>query len=168
MDNVFIERRWRSLKDECVYLPAFETGSDARAGIGRWIDYYNTKRPHSVIDGRTPEEVHCGRDAPSPGHAPEMAPEMLAATARSSARRLRPRHGWAGKWGAISKNSRSVVITSIALSAPVMIQAGERGPDHAILRLLPNFGESQTSLTLNPPFLDGHSSRRKQHLDCVA
>ena len=41
MDNVMIERLWRSLKYECVYLQAFETGSEARAGIGRWIDYYN-------------------------------------------------------------------------------------------------------------------------------
>ncbi len=79
MDNVMIERLWRSLKYECVYLQAFETGSQARTGIGGWIDYYNTSRPHSVFDGRTPEEVYSGRDAPSPGHAPEMAPEALAA-----------------------------------------------------------------------------------------
>ncbi|MCH8000266.1 MAG: transposase, partial [Proteobacteria bacterium] len=79
MDNVMIERLWRSLKYECVYLQAFETGAEARAGIGRWIDYYNTSRPHSAFDGRTPEEVYTGDDAPSPGHAPEMAPEALAA-----------------------------------------------------------------------------------------
>ncbi len=79
MDNVMIERLWRSLKYECVYLQAFETGSQARTGIGGWIDYYNTSRPHSVFDGRTPEEVYTGRDAPSPGHDPEMAPEALAA-----------------------------------------------------------------------------------------
>lgn len=41
MDNVFIERLWRSLKYECVFLNAFETGSAARSGIGSWIDYYN-------------------------------------------------------------------------------------------------------------------------------
>ncbi len=41
MDNVFIERLWRSLKYECVYLHAFETGSEARAGLARWIGYYN-------------------------------------------------------------------------------------------------------------------------------
>ncbi len=79
MDNVMIERLWRSLKYECVYLQAFETGSQARTGIGGWIDYYNTSRPHSVFGGRTPEEVYTGRDAPSSGHAPEMAPEALAA-----------------------------------------------------------------------------------------
>jgi putative transposase len=46
MDNVFIERLWRSLKYECVFLNAFETGSEARFGIGRWIGYYNADRPH--------------------------------------------------------------------------------------------------------------------------
>lgn len=58
MDNVFIERLWRSLKYECVYLNAFETGSEARAGIGRWITYYNTERPHSALGGRTPLEAY--------------------------------------------------------------------------------------------------------------
>lgn len=58
MDNVFIERLWRSLKYECVYLHAFETGSEARAGIGRWIDYYNNQRPHSALGGQTPDETY--------------------------------------------------------------------------------------------------------------
>jgi putative transposase len=58
MDNVFIERLWRSLKYECVFLTAFETGSEARAGIGRWIRYYNADRPHSTFAGRTPDEVY--------------------------------------------------------------------------------------------------------------
>ena len=58
MDNVFIERLWRSLKYECVFLNAFETGSEARAGIGRWIAYYNAARPHSALGGKTPDEVY--------------------------------------------------------------------------------------------------------------
>nr|WP_244480713.1 IS3 family transposase [Mesorhizobium sp. Root157] len=58
MDNVFIERLWRSLKYECVFLSAFETGSEARSGIGSWIDYYNQRRPHSTFGGRTPDEVY--------------------------------------------------------------------------------------------------------------
>ena len=58
MDNVFIERLWRSLKYECVFLNAFETGSEARDGIARWIGYYNADRPHSTFDGRTPNEVY--------------------------------------------------------------------------------------------------------------
>jgi len=60
MDNVFIERLWRSLKYECVYLNAFETGGEAGAGIARWFEYYNAVRPHSAFGGRTPVEVHQG------------------------------------------------------------------------------------------------------------
>jgi putative transposase len=56
--DVFIERLWRSLKYECVYLHAFETGSDLRAGLLRWIGYYNTGRPHSTLGGRTPDEAY--------------------------------------------------------------------------------------------------------------
>jgi putative transposase len=43
---------------ECVFLNAFETGSEARFGIGRRISYYNTNRPHSSFGGRTPDEVY--------------------------------------------------------------------------------------------------------------
>lgn len=60
MDNVFIERLWRSLKYESVYLNAFETGSEARAGIDWWIEYYNSRRPHSTFAGATPNEVYNG------------------------------------------------------------------------------------------------------------
>jgi putative transposase len=58
MDNVFIERLWRSLKYECIYLHAFETGSELRAGLTSWIGYYNARRPHSTLAGRTPDEVY--------------------------------------------------------------------------------------------------------------
>jgi putative transposase len=58
MDNVFIERLWRSLKYECVYLHAFETGSELRSGLSRWIGYYNARRPHSTLAGRTPDEAY--------------------------------------------------------------------------------------------------------------
>jgi putative transposase len=50
MDNVFIERLWRSLKYECVFLNAFETGSEARQGIGHWIGYYNHASQHPSVD----------------------------------------------------------------------------------------------------------------------
>ena len=59
MDNIMIERRWRSLKYECVYLHAFETGSEAKAGIGKWITFYNEQRPHSSLDDQTPDEAYC-------------------------------------------------------------------------------------------------------------
>ena len=58
MDNVFIERLWRSLKYECVYLNDFENGQQARKEIAAWIHHYNTSRPHSVFNGQTPSEVY--------------------------------------------------------------------------------------------------------------
>ena len=57
-DNVFIERLWRSIKYEEVYLHAYESVSQARAGIGRYIEFYNTRRPHSSLQARTPDVVY--------------------------------------------------------------------------------------------------------------
>jgi putative transposase len=54
LDNIFIERLWRSLKYECVYLQAWETGSQAKTGIGRWITFYNHQRPHATHGGHPP------------------------------------------------------------------------------------------------------------------
>jgi len=61
MDNVFIERLWRSLKYEEVYLKAYETVAEARMGIGEWIAFYNQKRTHQSLDNQTPEEVYSGQ-----------------------------------------------------------------------------------------------------------
>lgn len=58
VDNVFVERLWRSLKHECVYLNAFDTVREAAAGIGYWIDYYNRERPHSSLGDLTPSEAY--------------------------------------------------------------------------------------------------------------
>ena len=58
MDNVFLERLWRSLKYECIYLHAFETGSELRAELSRRIGYYNARRPHSTLAGQTPDEAY--------------------------------------------------------------------------------------------------------------
>jgi putative transposase len=57
LDNIFIERLWRSLKYECVYLHAWETGSQATAGIGRWITFYTHQRPHTAHGGQPPAVV---------------------------------------------------------------------------------------------------------------
>ena len=57
-DNRMIERRWRSLKYECVYMNAFETGSEMRVGIGKWLTYYNSERPHSTHGILTPDEAY--------------------------------------------------------------------------------------------------------------
>jgi putative transposase len=67
MDNVMIERLWRSLKYECIYLHAFETGSQVREGLKRWVDLYNIRRPHSSLDGKTPDEAYWQQ--PRPGYA---------------------------------------------------------------------------------------------------
>jgi len=57
-DNVFIERFWRSLKYEEVFLHAYESASQARASIGKYIEFYNGTRPHSALDGRTPDAAY--------------------------------------------------------------------------------------------------------------
>jgi len=57
-DNLFIERLWRSVKYEEVYLKAYEDGKDARVGIGNYFRFYNTERPHQALGYRTPAEVH--------------------------------------------------------------------------------------------------------------
>lgn len=61
IDNRMIERLWRSLKYECVYLHAFEKGSEAKAGIGKWLAYYNAERPHSTHGILTPDEVYASK-----------------------------------------------------------------------------------------------------------
>jgi putative transposase len=60
-DNVFVERLWRSVKYEEVYLRAYDTVSEARASIGRYLTFYNARRPHSSLDGRTPDEAYFGK-----------------------------------------------------------------------------------------------------------
>src|SRR5450631_8536 len=57
-DNVFVERLWRSVKYEEVYLRAYDTVSEARTSIGRYLDFYNGRRPHSSLDGMTPNRAY--------------------------------------------------------------------------------------------------------------
>jgi putative transposase len=60
-DNVFVERLWRSIKYEEVYLRAYDTVSEARASIGRYLSFYNTRRPHSSLDRQTPDHAYFNR-----------------------------------------------------------------------------------------------------------
>ncbi|HEX7679681.1 MAG TPA: IS3 family transposase [Thermoanaerobaculia bacterium] len=57
-DNVFVERLWRSVKYEEVYLRAYDSVSEARASIGRYLNFYNGRRPHSSLDGTTPDQAY--------------------------------------------------------------------------------------------------------------
>ena len=63
-DNVFIERLWRSIKYEEVYLRAYTSVSEARSGIGRYLIFYNSRRPHSSLDGRTPDQAYFNQPMP--------------------------------------------------------------------------------------------------------
>ena len=65
-DNVFVERLWRTIKYEEVYLHAYESVSAARAGIGRYLDLYNRRRPHSSLDGMTPDQAYFGPESTPP------------------------------------------------------------------------------------------------------
>lgn len=60
-DNVFVERLWRSIKYEEVYLHAYDSVAEARASIGRYIDFYNSTRPHSSLKAQTPDQVYFNR-----------------------------------------------------------------------------------------------------------
>jgi len=57
-DNVFVERLWRSVKYEEVYLRAYDSVSEARTSIGRYLDFYNCRRPHSSLDAATPDQAY--------------------------------------------------------------------------------------------------------------
>jgi putative transposase len=57
-DNVFVERLWRSVKYEEVYLHAYDSVSAARTGLARYLEFFNTRRPHSSLDGKTPDEFY--------------------------------------------------------------------------------------------------------------
>jgi putative transposase len=68
-DNVFVERLWRSVKYEEVYLRAYAGVSEARASIGRYLGFYNGTRPHSSLGGRTPDQAYLNQLTPIPAAA---------------------------------------------------------------------------------------------------
>ena len=57
-DNVFIERFWRTVKYEEVYIRAYDSVAEARSSIGRYLEFYNGRRPHSALDRRTPDQAY--------------------------------------------------------------------------------------------------------------
>jgi len=68
-DNVFVERLWRTVKCEEVYLRAYTGVSEARASIGRYLGFYNGTRPHSSLGGQTPDQVYANQPTPIPAAA---------------------------------------------------------------------------------------------------
>ncbi len=89
MDNIFVERLWRSLKYEEVYLNAYAPVAEAKAGIGAWLAFYNEERQHQSLGYRTPRQIYqkglwiCGRSASPTGcasasRASSESGEMLA------------------------------------------------------------------------------------------
>ncbi|WP_412103310.1 integrase core domain-containing protein [Salipiger bermudensis] len=62
LDNIFIERFWRSPKYECVFLHAWETGFKTKAAIRKWMSFYNHQRPHSALGGQPPALVYWQRN----------------------------------------------------------------------------------------------------------
>ena len=60
-DNIFVERLWRSVKDEAVYPNAYDTLDPAHQGLGRYFNFYNHQRPHQALNYRTPTEVYADR-----------------------------------------------------------------------------------------------------------
>ena len=65
-DNVFVERLWRTIKYEQVYLRAYASVPEARASIGRYLGFYNSRRPHSSLDGKTPDQASFNPLVPVP------------------------------------------------------------------------------------------------------
>ena len=65
-DNVFVERLWRSIKYEEVYLHADDSVSAAGSGIARYLTFYNIRKPHSSLDGQTPDQAYHIKPQPIP------------------------------------------------------------------------------------------------------
>ena len=81
MDNIFVERLWRSLKYEDVYLHGYASVAEARAGIGDWLNFYNEERLHQAHGYRTPRQIYegqcrwtSGRSAAPNGSASPVSP----------------------------------------------------------------------------------------------
>jgi len=82
LDNIFIERLWRSLKYEEVFIKAYGSVSEARMGIGGWLAFYNDERPHQALDYRTPREVF--EAAPACGYVGNAAATLRFTAALST------------------------------------------------------------------------------------
>ena len=81
LDNIFIERLWRSLKYEDIFIKAYGSVMQARSGIGHWLTFYNEERPHQALGYRTPRAVFDGEACKPVDNAPAlMAPALQLLT----------------------------------------------------------------------------------------
>ena len=80
-DNIMVERLWRSVKYEEVYLKDYQTVAEAKLGLGRYFEFYNDERPHQSLDYRTPAEVYGPRRIVTPDDADSNGGERFAAAA---------------------------------------------------------------------------------------
>ena len=90
MDNIFIERLWRSIKYEEVHLKAYADGREARAGIGLWMTFYNFRRPHQAMNNQTPMAVW--RDGMKLADEPAEAVDMPLRLDNANALPTYPQH----------------------------------------------------------------------------
>src|SRR5262249_3266359 len=100
-DNVFVERFWRTLKYEEVYLKAYESVAQARSSIGCYLEFYNTRRPHSALDRRTPDQAYYAslpplhgsiRALPNPGQEFHLSTQRFCSKNRSHLKLLLAHH----------------------------------------------------------------------------
>jgi putative transposase len=134
MDNIFVERLWRSLKYEEVYLHAYATVAEAKAGIGAWLDFYNEERPHQSLGYRTPRQIYqenlwvCGRSASPTGCASPASPRKLGKPGNA---RLRPHlHGATASNGLDidEVKDKTVIPATMAIAVGADIETGRATP----------------------------------------
>jgi putative transposase len=99
-DNVFVERLWRSVKYEEVYLRAYGSVSEARASIGRYLTFYNRRRPHSSLDRRTPNHVYFNRPLLAAARNRRALQLAIAPTCSDE-----PSHLWGDRWQPANRTS---------------------------------------------------------------
>ncbi len=134
MDNIFIERLWRSIKYEEVHLKAYADASEARAGIGSWMTFYNFRRPHQAMNNQMPmavwragmDKIEAARAVDMPlrlgqrkrvAHIPtaEAARSGLILEGQGQARsHLKSNVPWSHKWGPVQRPAPKSVITTHA------------------------------------------------------
>jgi putative transposase len=123
LDNIFIERLWRSLKYECVYLHAWETGSEARAGLRTWFDFYNVSSQRTsryVFEGN---RDRCGSSGPAGVFPPVRARATRARTASASRSVRLKSHGPSGSGCLASTSPRSADSRRVFAATPTRAAA---------------------------------------------